>query len=338
MGLFSFLSKNKQDGAKGSGEFYSRAEDGGASPARSRKRKQTKADKPAGGATSNVDSDGPLDPVLPEKKRARRRLVGAVALVLAMIIGLPMILDSEPKPMNDDIAIQIPSRDKVPAADPGTALPLPAVAPTPTPASANASIASATSAASTANTGNSAVPVASSLGPHEQVVNMPADVKKPAEVKPAEVKPATVADKPAKPADKAADKPADKPAEKLAEKLAEKPADKQTAKTEHKVDAAEEARAAAILNGNEVDKPADKADKKPGKFVVQVAALTSKEKISELQSKLNDAGFKPLLQTVPTDAGVTTRVRVGPFASKEEAETARAKLTKLGLGGKLLPL
>ncbi len=45
-----------------------------------------------------------------------------------------------------------------------------------------------------------------------------------------------------------------------------------------------------------------------------------------------------MLQTVPTDAGVTTRVRVGPFASKEEAETARAKLAKLGLNGKLLPL
>jgi len=48
---------------------------------------------------------------LPEKKRARRRLVGAIALVLAAVIGLPMILDSEPKPLGDDINIQIPSKE-----------------------------------------------------------------------------------------------------------------------------------------------------------------------------------------------------------------------------------
>ncbi|MFD2272916.1 hypothetical protein ACFS07_22085 [Undibacterium arcticum] len=35
-----------------------------------------------------------------------------MALVLAVVIGLPMILDSEPKPLADDIAIEIPSKDK----------------------------------------------------------------------------------------------------------------------------------------------------------------------------------------------------------------------------------
>jgi DedD protein len=45
-----------------------------------------------------------------------------------------------------------------------------------------------------------------------------------------------------------------------------------------------------------------------------------------------------MLQAVPTDAGTTTRVRVGPYASKEEAESALAKLDKIGLHGKLLPL
>jgi DedD protein len=51
-----------------------------------------------------------LDPTLPEKQRARRRLVGAIALVLAAIVILPMVLDSHPKPVTDDIAIDIPSR------------------------------------------------------------------------------------------------------------------------------------------------------------------------------------------------------------------------------------
>ncbi|WP_250466486.1 SPOR domain-containing protein [Caballeronia sp. GAFFF2] len=51
-----------------------------------------------------------LDPTLPEKQRARRRLVGAIALVLAAVIVLPMVLDSRPKPVTDDISIDIPSR------------------------------------------------------------------------------------------------------------------------------------------------------------------------------------------------------------------------------------
>ncbi len=45
------------------------------------------------------------------KKRARRRLVGAVALVLIVVIFLPMVLDNEPKPVSQDIAINIPSRE-----------------------------------------------------------------------------------------------------------------------------------------------------------------------------------------------------------------------------------
>lgn len=51
-----------------------------------------------------------LDPTLPEKQRARRRLVGAIALVVAAIVILPMVLDSHPKPVTDDIAIDIPTR------------------------------------------------------------------------------------------------------------------------------------------------------------------------------------------------------------------------------------
>ena len=42
------------------------------------------------------------------KKRARRRLVGAVALVLFVIVFLPMMLDNEPRQMSQDISISIP--------------------------------------------------------------------------------------------------------------------------------------------------------------------------------------------------------------------------------------
>ena len=50
------------------------------------------------------------------RKRARRRLVGAIALVIMAIVILPMVLDQTPKPENEEIEITIPSenlRDEV---------------------------------------------------------------------------------------------------------------------------------------------------------------------------------------------------------------------------------
>ncbi len=59
-------------------------------------------------------ADGPLDPLDPlemAKRRARRRLIGAIALVLGAVVILPMVFDSEPKSQNDDLSVEIPGRD-----------------------------------------------------------------------------------------------------------------------------------------------------------------------------------------------------------------------------------
>lgn len=42
--------------------------------------------------------------------KARRRLAGAVALILAAVVVLPMLLDSEPTPVASNIPIRIPDR------------------------------------------------------------------------------------------------------------------------------------------------------------------------------------------------------------------------------------
>lgn len=47
------------------------------------------------------------------KRRARRRLVGAVALATAIVVLLPMLLDSEPKQVGQNIELHIPDKDKV---------------------------------------------------------------------------------------------------------------------------------------------------------------------------------------------------------------------------------
>jgi len=51
------------------------------------------------------------DEELQLKKRARRRLIGAIVLVTAVAVILPMVLDSEPRPVSQSVNIQIPSPD-----------------------------------------------------------------------------------------------------------------------------------------------------------------------------------------------------------------------------------
>lgn len=62
---------------------------------------------PASAATAGKGNDPRLD----MKKRARRRLVGAIALALLAIIVLPMVMDQEPRPAASNVQIRIPSQD-----------------------------------------------------------------------------------------------------------------------------------------------------------------------------------------------------------------------------------
>ena len=50
----------------------------------------------------------------PEQQRARHRLIGAAVLVIIAVVGLPQILDSNPKSANNDIAINIVTSLPVP--------------------------------------------------------------------------------------------------------------------------------------------------------------------------------------------------------------------------------
>jgi DedD protein len=48
------------------------------------------------------------------KRRGRRRLVGAIALVLLAVIILPMLFDQEPRPVAPPVSVRIPSEDEAP--------------------------------------------------------------------------------------------------------------------------------------------------------------------------------------------------------------------------------
>lgn len=45
------------------------------------------------------------------RRRARRRLVGAIALALVAVVVLPMLFNPEPKPLGSDVDIRIPDQD-----------------------------------------------------------------------------------------------------------------------------------------------------------------------------------------------------------------------------------
>ncbi len=115
------------------------------------------------------------------KRQARRRLIGAVALVTAVVVILPMVLDREPKPTGQDIVLTIPDKDKVGEFTSQMVLPESA------PVAASEPVAAGVS---------SAVASAPAVAPALQEKAQPSRPKKP-DPKPEPVKHATAAHSPA---------------------------------------------------------------------------------------------------------------------------------------------
>ena len=123
-----------------------------------------------------------------------------------------------------------------------------------------------------------------------------------------------------------------------AERVAAKPAPaKPVAETPKKAEAAakpaESARAKALLD----NKPAAAAPD-ASRFVVQVGAFAEAEAARETRVKVEKLGLKTYTQIATTAAGNRIRVRVGPFASREEADKALAKARAAGVAAVVLTL
>jgi len=72
------------------------------------------------------------------------------------------------------------------------------------------------------------------------------------------------------------------------------------------------------------------------RFVVQVGAYAEDAKVREVRAKLEKAGLKTYTQQADTKEGKRTRVRMGPYTDKAEAEKALAKAKGLQLQATLL--
>ena len=74
------------------------------------------------------------------------------------------------------------------------------------------------------------------------------------------------------------------------------------------------------------------------RFVVQIGAFAEDAKVKEVRLKLEKAGYKTYTNIANTKDGPRTRVRVGPFASKDEAEKMANKIKQLQLQPQVLTL
>jgi len=74
------------------------------------------------------------------------------------------------------------------------------------------------------------------------------------------------------------------------------------------------------------------------RFIVQVGAFSDEAKVKEVRAKLENAGLKTYVYVAQTKDGKRTRVRIGPFASKEEAQKTVTKVKALNLAAAVLTL
>lgn len=258
------------------------------------------------------------------KKRARRRLVGAVAFVLFAAVVLPMVMDASPPLPSQEVQIRIPGQEQAIFAPQSVQT-----------AKANADKAEAASEpASPSAAATPATPAPAAVAsPAPAVVAATAAVAGAAVVaaKPADKASEKTAEKPvAKPADKVADKAPEKTADK---KAADKPADK--AKPVDKNDKKPEShkgesdRAASILSG----KPAAAAAAAGGSHVILIGAYANPGNVKVLRSKLDQIGVKTYTETLTSPQGSKTRLRAGPFPSKDAADKALEKMKRIGVSG-----
>ena len=313
------------------------------------------------GRKNEPAAPGPQETIDTLRRRARHRLIGAAVLVGLAIIGFPLLFDTQPRPVAVNAPITIPDKDKV--APLRTPDPVPAaaslgereemvsgaVAPRGGERTASAS-AAAVAPARRASAEKPAAPTrdarpdaaaADARAKAEEAARLKAEEAARAKATQAKREEEAKAAAQARRDDDRSQAQTDAQA-KREEAARAKREQEARAKRESELRAKREeaARARALLEGRgtpSADKPAA-ADAKAGRFIVQVGAFADDSAVREARQKAERAGVKTYTQTVETSAGKRTRVRAGPFSSREDADKAAGALKKAGLGGSVLSL
>ncbi len=242
----------------------------------------------------------PADAVQRARTRARQRLIGAVVLVGIGIIGFPLVFETQPRLIPVDIPIDIPRKEGAPAL----------VMPAP-----RAPTGMGKAGGADANTAASPAAAPEAAAPRETIIT---ETRDEAGREPA-----------------AASRPAESVASRASPAVPPKPvAAPATATPEPRPNSApstEGARAKALLEGKELTAVVPR-------YVVQVGAFADAAGAREARLKAEKLGLKTYTQVAETAAGSRIRVRVGPFATRAEADRAQALARSAGLAAAVLTL
>ncbi len=267
----------------------------------------------------------PADTNLDEvRRRARRRLIGAIVLALAAAVLVPLLLESDPKPLGEDVSVRIPPvdagkfvnrlSDAKGKVDPRAR---PAPAPAKDAASGDAAKDGSTKSIEQRDGADATLASRRSLTEVEQRVLAP--TAKSATKSEAAPPPAKPVPDPIAPSE---NKPQSEP------KAAPVPDAKSVTPAEPKATPAAEAKPAAV--------PAA-APANGGTFSVQLAAYSDDKGANALAGRLARAGHTAYVEPYETSRGTLWRVRVGPFPSREAAGAARDQLKAEGQNGIVTP-
>ncbi|MFZ9495222.1 MAG: SPOR domain-containing protein [Burkholderiaceae bacterium] len=94
----------------------------------------------------------------------------------------------------------------------------------------------------------------------------------------------------------------------------------------------------AKADAGKAEQPAATADKDRGRFVVQAGSFTDLDAVRDTRAKLERLGLKTYTQAAVVDGVTRVRVRVGPFATRQEAQDVQNKIKAAGLTASLLQL
>ncbi|MEP6943587.1 MAG: SPOR domain-containing protein [Betaproteobacteria bacterium] len=268
------------------------------------------------------------DPAVDDlKRRARRRLVGAIVLALAAAVILPLLLESDPKPLGDEVSVRIPPVDNSRFVNPlspergpdaGAATPDAKTAPRKSIADAERRALGQPATSTPRSDAAPATSAPSSAAPKPEAA---------AKSDGAAVKPQPAAPLPAATADPSRAK-VDSEAPKGEPSKVEAPKADAAKSDAAKSDTSKTAAPAPAKSSAATANP--EAVPGPGAFVVQVGAFVDTKAASDLAAQVKLGGFVAYTEAVPTTHGTVRRVRVGPFATRAEADAALAKLKAAG--------
>ena len=304
---------------------------------------------------SRNGSDSAADASLAEKKKARHRLVGAIALCLVAAVVVPMLLESEPRtglrslPMTVEAAAGSTRADqpwiRPPTADDAARAVMPEQVVMLEEGAAGQPAAPAQGAPRApgdqpsvnlpdlgARTGQD--PETPAASPSPQPTRSASSEAASGRGGAAAGQDAASQARPARPATSPSGNTAQRPANAPLPKPLPMTQGRPQSDTDNRPDVL--ARLIDQVDSGSNARPA--ARQQSRRFLVQVGAYSNVKSARAAVDRVAKAGFNAYQETVKTSNGDWIRVRVGPFASREDAEHAQQALKQAGVTAALIAL